>query len=88
MRLNKYLAQSGECSRRQADKNVLDGMVTVNGILELNPAYHVSDLDEVRFDGRKIYPEKKNENYPFEQTRRLHHNNERSARKKNNHRFD
>ena len=59
MRLNKYLAQSGECSRRQADKNVLDGMVTVNGILELNPAYHVSDLDEVRFDGRKISPEKR-----------------------------
>ncbi|MEC9437225.1 MAG: S4 domain-containing protein [Candidatus Neomarinimicrobiota bacterium] len=38
MRLNKYIAQSGECSRRQADKLVQGGSVTVNGSLELNPA--------------------------------------------------
>ena len=43
MRLNKYLAQSGECSRRQADKNVLDGMVTVNGILG------TSELSDIEF---------------------------------------
>ena len=55
MRLNKFIAQSGECSRRQADNHVLEGMVTVNGTLQLNPAYQVSESDEVRFDGRRIY---------------------------------
>ena len=54
MRLNKYIAQSGECSRRQADKLVQGGSVTVNGSLELNPAYQVVENDDVMLDGRKI----------------------------------
>ena len=54
MRLNKYIAQSGLSSRRQADKSVQGGSVTVNGLLELNPAYQVSKDDDVRLDGRKI----------------------------------
>ena len=54
MRLNKYIAKSGECSRRQADEFVQGGSVTVNGVLELNPAYQVLDNDDVRFDGRRI----------------------------------
>ena len=54
MRLNKYIAKSGECSRRQADNFVQGGSVTVNGILELNPAYQVLENDDVRFDGRRV----------------------------------
>ena len=54
MRLNKYIAKSGECSRRQADGFVQGGSVTVNGILELNPAYQVLENDDVRFDGRRV----------------------------------
>ena len=54
MRLNKFIAKSGECSRRQADKYVQGGSVTVNGSLELNPAYQVSGTDDIRFDGRRI----------------------------------
>ena len=54
MRLNKFIAKSGECSRRQADKYVQGGSVTVNGSLELNPAYQVSGADDIRFDGRRI----------------------------------
>ena len=54
MRLNKYISKSGECSRRQADEFVQGGSVTVNGVLELNPAYHVLENDDVRFDGRRI----------------------------------
>ena len=54
MRLNKYIAKSGECSRRQADEFVQGGSVTVNGVLELNPAYQVYEKDDVRFDGRRI----------------------------------
>ena len=54
MRLNKFIAKSGECSRRQADKYVKGGSVTVNGSLELNPAYQVLGADDIRFDGRRI----------------------------------
>ena len=54
MRLNKFIARSGECSRRQADKYVQGGSVTVNGSLELNPAYKVLGTDDIRFDGRRI----------------------------------
>ena len=54
MRLNKFIAKSGECSRRQADKYVQGGSVTVNGSLELNPAYQVLGVDDIRFDGRRI----------------------------------
>ena len=54
MRLNKFIAKSGECSRRQADKYVQEGSVTVNGSLELNPAYQVLGNDDIRFDGRRI----------------------------------
>ena len=54
MRLHKRLAKSGECSRRQADKYVQGGSVTVNGSLELNPACQVLGSDDIRFDGRRI----------------------------------
>ena len=54
MRLNKFIAKSGECSRRQADKYVQGGSVTVNGSLEQNPAYQVIGADDIRFDGRRI----------------------------------
>ena len=54
MRLNKFIAKSGECSRRQADKYVQGGSVTVNGSLELNPAYQVLGADDIRFEGRRI----------------------------------
>ncbi|MBD31084.1 MAG: pseudouridine synthase [Candidatus Marinimicrobia bacterium] len=54
MRLNKYISKSGLCSRRQADKSVQGGSVTVNGSLELNPAYQVTKDDDVRLDGQKI----------------------------------
>ena len=54
MRLNKFIAKSGECSRRQADKYLQGGSVTVNGSLELNPAYQVLGADDIRFDGRRI----------------------------------
>ena len=59
MRLNKFVAKSGECSRRQADKYVQGGSVTVNGSLELNPAYQVLEDDDIRFDGTRITTSKK-----------------------------
>ena len=59
IRLNKYIANSGVCSRREADVNIATGLVTVNGKVVTEMGYKVMLDDEVRFDGARINPEKK-----------------------------
>ncbi len=52
-RINKYLAEAGVCSRREADKLVGEGRVTINGTPAENGA-KVSEDDDVRVDGKRI----------------------------------
>lgn len=59
MRLNKYISNSGICSRRDADMHISVGSVTVNGKVITEMGYKVKLEDEVRFDGARINPEKK-----------------------------
>ena len=59
MRLNKYLAHSGICSRRQAAEHVKNGLVTVNGEVEKNPAYQVRPGDLIRYKDQPVRPEEK-----------------------------
>jgi 23S rRNA pseudouridine2605 synthase len=58
MRLNKYVANSGVCSRRDADIYISAGNITVNGKVVTEMGYKVKVTDEVKFDGRRINPEK------------------------------
>lgn len=58
VRLNKYLANSGLCSRRDADDYILNGAVTINGEEAKELGTRVQPGDEVRFKGRLILPEK------------------------------
>ena len=58
IRLNKYIANSGMCSRREADMYIATGSVTVNGKVVTEMGYRVKLEDDVRFDGRRINPEK------------------------------
>lgn len=58
IRLNKYISNSGICSRREADMHISIGSVTVNGKVVTEMGYKVQLSDEVRFDGRIINPEK------------------------------
>ena len=52
-RLNKFIGETGYCSRREADKIIEEGRVTINGIVpELGTK--VSPDDEVRIDGKLI----------------------------------
>lgn len=53
IRLNKYLASCTEFSRREADRKIQDGEVSVNGSICDNPAVRVTDDDTVRL-GRKV----------------------------------
>lgn len=59
IRLNKYVANSGICSRRDADIHIATGLVTVNGKVVTEMGYKVKLEDEVRYDGARINPEKK-----------------------------
>ncbi len=59
IRLNKYVANSGVCSRREADTYIAAGNVTVNGVPITEMGYKVKPGEIVRFDGRVLNPEKK-----------------------------
>jgi 23S rRNA pseudouridine2605 synthase len=59
IRLNKFISNSGICSRREADTYIEHGSVTVNGNLVTEMGYKVQPNDDVRFDGTSISPEKK-----------------------------
>lgn len=58
MPLNKYLAHSGVCSRRDAAEVVKSGKVQVNGQLVKEPGFKVTTKDEVKVDGKRIHPTK------------------------------
>ncbi|VAW21809.1 Ribosomal large subunit pseudouridine synthase B [hydrothermal vent metagenome] len=59
IRLNKYISNSGICSRREADVYIKSGSASVNGKIVTEMGFKVSPTDEVRFDGSLISPEKK-----------------------------
>lgn len=59
IRLNKYIANSGACSRRDADIYIQSGNVKVNGEVIIEMGYQVKPGDVVNFDGATIIPERK-----------------------------
>ena len=59
IRLNKYISNSGACSRRDADIYIQSGNVKVNGIPVTEMGYMVKPGDVVNFDGATLTPEKK-----------------------------
>jgi 23S rRNA pseudouridine2605 synthase len=59
IRLNKYISNSGVCSRRDADIYIQSGNVKVNGIPVTEMGYLVKPGDTVNFDGATLTPEKK-----------------------------
>jgi len=59
IRLNKYISNSGVCSRRDADIYIQSGNVKVNGIPVIEMGYLVKPGDVVNFDGAVLTPEKK-----------------------------
>ncbi|HSO89513.1 MAG TPA: pseudouridine synthase [Draconibacterium sp.] len=59
MQLNRFIANAGVCSRREADTYISAGMVSVNGVIITELGVKVLPTDEVRFDGTRLNPEKK-----------------------------
>lgn len=59
MRLNKYIAHAGVCSRRKAAELVKAGKIKLNGKIETNPAVLVELTDNVDYDNKRIRPSRK-----------------------------
>jgi 23S rRNA pseudouridine2605 synthase len=55
MPLNKFIAHSGICSRRDAVDLVKAGKVIVNGQKILEPGHKVSDKDDIKVNGKKLF---------------------------------
>ncbi len=58
MPLNKFIAHSGVCARRDAAILVKEGKVKVNGQVVMEPGHKVTSKDEVRVNGKKVQLEK------------------------------
>ncbi len=55
MPLNKFIAHSGICGRREAAEMVKEGKVKVNNELVTEPGHKVSSKDEIKVNGKKIF---------------------------------
>ena len=59
VRLNKFIANSGVCSRREADEYIQNGEITVNGEVVTTLGTKVLQTDEICWNGEKLSGEKK-----------------------------
>jgi len=58
IRLNKFIANSGVCSRRDADSLIEDGKIKVNGEIITQLGFKVKRSDKVSYKGKNLTPEK------------------------------
>jgi 23S rRNA pseudouridine2605 synthase len=59
IRLNRFIANSGVCSRRDADEHIKNGLITVNGKLVTDLGTKVTYDDDVRLKNKRLSAEKK-----------------------------
>jgi 23S rRNA pseudouridine2605 synthase/23S rRNA pseudouridine2604 synthase len=66
MRLQKFLAHAGICSRRKAESFILEGRVRVNGVNITTLGTQVDpQKDQVMFDSKRVHPPKASEGYTY-----------------------
>lgn len=58
IRLNRFIANAGVCSRRDADQLIADGLIKVNGKVVSEMGYKVLRTDKVVYKGKDLIPEK------------------------------
>ena len=59
IRINKFISQSGICSRREADNLIKRGLVFINGVKCDQLGKKISSKDKIEIKGKEIKPEKK-----------------------------
>ncbi len=58
IRLNRFIANAGVCSRREADELIVNGMISVNGEVVSELGYQVKRTDKVAYKGKELQREK------------------------------
>lgn len=58
LRLNRFISNSGICSRRDADELIAQGLISVNGEVVTELGLKVSPLDSVKYEGKLLRPER------------------------------
>ena len=58
IRLNKFISNSGICSRREADNLITMGLISVNGAVITELGFKVKRTDDVRYENKKLTAEK------------------------------
>lgn len=58
VRLNKFIASSGLCTRREADKLIVEGMISINGEIITELGSKVLPKDNVLYNGKELKSEK------------------------------
>ena len=56
MRIQKYIAETGLCSRRKAEENIRDGKITVNGKVAVI-GQNVEENDVIKYNGKLLKKE-------------------------------
>ncbi len=59
IRLNRFIANAGICSRREADTLITAGLVTINGSVVTEMGYKVKAGDDIRYNGERLSVEEK-----------------------------
>ena len=59
IRLNKFMANAGVCSRREADEHITAGLVKVNGEVVTELGTKITAADVVEYEGKIVTPERK-----------------------------
>jgi 23S rRNA pseudouridine2605 synthase len=59
IRLNRFIAHSGVCSRREADELISNGLITVNGKVVTDLGTKISAGDDIRYKNKRLSAEKK-----------------------------
>lgn len=59
IRLNKFMANAGVCSRREADEHIAAGLVKVNAEVVTELGTKITAADVVEYDGKVVTPERK-----------------------------
>jgi 23S rRNA pseudouridine2605 synthase len=71
MRINKFIASTGYCSRRKADEIISEGRVMLNGERVLEFGIQVNEDDYIEIDGELITQVKKHEYYVFRKPKNI-----------------
>jgi 23S rRNA pseudouridine2605 synthase len=59
IRLSRYLAECGICSRRKCGDLIKEGRIKINGVLAKDPSLKVGRYDKIKFDGKDVRPQEK-----------------------------